>query len=372
MGKKIFLYGYYGFGNLGDDLLLKSVIEGISHHWPDAHFTLRNYSSISFLKDYDGKVTQTDCDALLEGRKRNRCMKLITYLRSIYTAIKGHDVMVFGGGTLWHTNPSINSLLIVFLVMLCARLRGLKIVAVGLGVGPCKGIFAQYLLRLMVRLCEDICVRDRQSLSNLPKADNCRLTADLLYGSSIAEQLQATSPSSSQASTIAISTAFSQSEEQADALIQQIVETTSPFLEKGWKIKLMIFLDNNVISDVPFMEKLKSSFAKKHDHKISLLKMTADVNDMIKAFHDIKIHIGMRFHGAVIASLLHIPFIGVSNDHKVHELANYFTLPSYPPGEVETVLNPDMIKDATEYTYSQDKLDALMTLSSQNYLWFSK
>ena len=42
---KYFLYGYFGFKNFGDDLLLKILIENIEKRDKEAFFYIKNYNN---------------------------------------------------------------------------------------------------------------------------------------------------------------------------------------------------------------------------------------------------------------------------------------------------------------------------------------
>ena len=48
---KYLIYGYYGYNNLGDDLLLDTIINRIKEKDMDADFTILNKSS-NGLKEY--------------------------------------------------------------------------------------------------------------------------------------------------------------------------------------------------------------------------------------------------------------------------------------------------------------------------------
>tara|TARA_R110001583_G_scaffold179320_3_gene336122 strand:+ start:69210 stop:70346 length:1137 start_codon:yes stop_codon:yes gene_type:complete len=372
--KKIFLYGYYGFSNTGDDLLLQSSIESILKVWPRSVFTTRNYKKTSIPEKYDKIVHLTNCDEILEDSKSTKLVRFFRYTARLYSEIKGHELLVFGGGTLWHTNPNVLSLILVFWVILCAKLNGSRVIAIGLGVGPINGIIARLVCRTMILCCEEICVRDTQSMTNLQSTNKkVRKTADLVYGSTFADEIAKTNNlkfARMKEKTIAITLTSHLNSEQYSSVSDALKNSITPFLFESWNLRILIFQDSDAVSDLPFAQYIKSSFPKELQENISFFNVTSSKEDLTTAFENVSLHIGMRFHGAVLASIMRIPFIGISDDHKVSSLAKYFSMPFFATEEASSNLNENIINFALHQKYDESSFTKIENMGRANFDWF--
>lgn len=368
---KIFLYGYYGFGNLGDDLLLNSSIEGILNIFPNSTFTIRNYKECNIRNKYREIVKFSNCDQIFENKNKFKISRIAEYIKFIHKNMKGHDILVFGGGTTWHQNPTPLSLLIVLLVMICARLRNIKILALGLGVGPSKGAVGNILLKIMTSMCEKIHVRDEQSFHILrPFSASVTQTADLVYSSSLARRLLERCNYTRQ-KIIAITLSSHQFGQNPEGIYEALAISLSPLIHEGWRLRILVFQQAGKDGDQALAQRVKDIFPPAQQLKIEISQTISNAESIIASFEGVNIHVGMRFHGAVLASLLAIPFIGISGDHKVHDLAAYYGLPSLYPDQIQEDFNVDLVRDLLNFKYSDQKIEALKNLSEKNFSWFS-
>src|ERR1700692_3908908 len=93
------LYGYYGQGNFGDDMLLQAMIEGIHRRDPDAFFAVHSSAAVARYAD-DPRVQFTALSRHLD-QVRRRPWRLMVYLAGFARWIARSDVLVIGGGTLF-------------------------------------------------------------------------------------------------------------------------------------------------------------------------------------------------------------------------------------------------------------------------------
>lgn len=93
MKRKIFLYGYYGFNNFGDDLILRSLVENIMSYGK-TEFLVRSLNKGPYLGE---NVVYTKVDKIIANSKVNRAYRLVKYLKKILLYIKKTDFVIQDG-----------------------------------------------------------------------------------------------------------------------------------------------------------------------------------------------------------------------------------------------------------------------------------
>jgi len=91
--KKIFLVGFYGYGNYGDDLLLKSFLQILNEINFDGIVFLPLENELDFDEEYEFQIITVSRFNFYEIRK----------------TIKDSDVIIFGGGNLFQSETSYRS-----------------------------------------------------------------------------------------------------------------------------------------------------------------------------------------------------------------------------------------------------------------------
>ncbi|WP_419675998.1 hypothetical protein ACN2CX_03240 [Aliarcobacter butzleri] len=66
--KSVYVYGYYGSGNFGDDLLLTTVLYTLKENNFAEKYYIKNNESINYLLD-DIDVIQTNIEKHLKNKK---------------------------------------------------------------------------------------------------------------------------------------------------------------------------------------------------------------------------------------------------------------------------------------------------------------
>ena len=145
MAKKILLAGYYGFGNLGDEILLETYLARLKPKF--------------------------QVSVLLPRKPVNRWSPW-----AVTRALAHTDMLLFGGGGILQDKTGFLSLAYYLSLILLARIFGKRVVLLGQGIGPLSA-FSLALTRAVLKLAEKITVRDNASLQLL-KGLHASLTAD--------------------------------------------------------------------------------------------------------------------------------------------------------------------------------------------------
>lgn len=133
--KKIFLIGYYGFKNFGDDLLFKTLI--------------KLFEEINFK----GKII-IPADELPDYNSSNNFFieKINRYdILNINNHIKNSDLIIYGGGNLFQTETSLKSFLYYYHIAKYAIKNNKKILFLSQGFGPIKSKIAKPRLKKLLR-----------------------------------------------------------------------------------------------------------------------------------------------------------------------------------------------------------------------------
>ncbi len=127
--KQFTIFGYFNYGNYGDELLAELVEEGLKKQFPDSSIA-RLSSKSSFYEHW------------LAWRKSQR-------------------FYVLGG--LLQDSTSLRSLLYYSLVIIIAKLHKQEVYLLGQGIGPLRSFIAKALVYMVCRVANKISVRDEAS-----------------------------------------------------------------------------------------------------------------------------------------------------------------------------------------------------------------
>ena len=175
------LYGYYGQGNFGDDLLLRALVEGIAKRDPDAAFLVYSFDATPRF-DERWRVRFVPLARLLDNIRRQP-WKILLYLARFSGAIRNTDTFVIGGGALFIDKGQFNlSLALLYLMALYARLLHRRVVLVGVAVDHLELAINRWLTRRIFAAASFIAVREAPSLAFAPPRAEARLGADLALG----------------------------------------------------------------------------------------------------------------------------------------------------------------------------------------------
>ncbi len=174
----VLLSGYYGCGNLGDDLLLTVAVEELRTILPGARFLLRDHGAA--LPNLGPDVTATGVDAILDDQTRSRIYRLAGFTRHIIGLLRQCRWLIFGGGTVFHDGGGAASLALQWLICHLARAFGVRIAALGVGIGDLQSATGRWLLRGIISRCELFLVRDDAALRQC-RGTKARLTEDLVF-----------------------------------------------------------------------------------------------------------------------------------------------------------------------------------------------
>lgn len=170
------LCGYYGFGNVGDDTLLREAIKRCRTR-------------------FEGGIC-----ALTRAPRRDRytfgvrCINR-SNIFSVWREIARSERLIFGGGTLFQDRTSLRSLIYYCAIAELAHIHGLRIELWGNGLGEIKSRVGRAMLRRVLKDADYVGLRDKHSVDYalslaLPKS-KISFEDDLAYAVSPIESARA-------------------------------------------------------------------------------------------------------------------------------------------------------------------------------------
>ena len=152
---KAAILGYYGFGNLGDELLLTACLEMFGRCGV-------NRDSLVILSNNPAETSRNfGVDAV------NRWS-----FRESVKAFRNSETLLLGGGGIFQDTSSVKSCVWYWGMMRLARFCGCKVWALGQSIGPLKSGVSRMLAGNALKACKILHVRDENSYT-LAKSLGC-------------------------------------------------------------------------------------------------------------------------------------------------------------------------------------------------------
>ena len=288
----VVLCGYYGFHNLGDDLLAESIVMLLGH--------------CDIKKERVGilSATPAESEKILGVAAANRWR-----IAEVYRLLKRSRTLLLGGGGLFQDTTSVRSCLYYWGIVLLARCCGCSVWAVGQSVGPFRTAFSCLLAKSAFRLCCWVGVRDKRSQIML---ENWRIPSHLSP-----DLVMAFTPPPPK--------------EGEECILLNLRPWETSFLEEVINAAKILSSDFEIkIRCVAFSEedfnllKLLQAERRLPEGDIFLMRT---LKDFTQAACGASAALGMRLHFSVLCVLVGIPVIAAAYDPKVRSFAEEWGLP---------------------------------------------
>ena len=329
MAAKVFLVGYFGSGNIGDDAIL------LAFNKATEHLNLH---------------TQVLCGNV-EKLSRNYGLRgvLKTDMNRVKDAIKECDAVVFPGGSIFQDVTSVRSAIYYSEIVKIAKKEKKKVVMLGQGVGPLKKFLSKRAAIGAFNQVDMLCVRDRDSVTTLKELGvkpTPRLTADmafLLPKPTLSEDSGSFGVAGMK--SIGISARpFGKTKEVVDMFGELIKR-----LSAAGYVPTMIALDEQD-------EQIVQAIAKAHGGKVPELKGVSHPVQLQQRIARMEAVISMRLHGGILATTVGVPPYMISYDPKVSAFCNNMGFPA--PPKIEGLTADRVLHGFTDFIKDRDRLAA--------------
>ena len=299
--KRILISGYYGFNNIGDEAILRLMIDNLRAQLPDIDLTILSHNPEDTAGRY-GVHSVNRMNPLLIFREIQRC-----------------DLLISGGGSLLQDATSQRSLLYYLSILNLAQFLHKKTFIYSQGIGPLNSEKNRRRTAKTLRRADGIVVRDQQSRALLEQIGlditDVHVTTDPV--------LRAQPPGLKQG---------------ADILRREGFPDRQPGrVRVGWAMKAgggddfvrrqeeaIRWLQRERNADViliPFHEAQDRSVARDMKQRLGesvcLLEGHYLSEDLLSAVGNLDVMVGVRLHSMIYAAVMGVPMLGISYDPKI-------------------------------------------------------
>lgn len=306
--KKVFVIGYYGSHNLGDEFLLYETLQLLKPYFHKDDITALSYSFKETMRIHG-----------IKSVSRNSIFKIMA-------AIKKADIVVGGGGSMLQNATSNRSLYYYLCLLNYASIKQKSVALIGNGIGPIKGKLQSKWVKSTLKKLDYIHLRDDKSYRWLKDEVDTRMDAgvDLALSASL-----------DQKKTWSKKVYINLRKWKNTGVLVSLLTNFKSYLDKqGYEVEYLAMQKGN---DDVAMETLGPVTT--FESPEALLQVLKE-GDLV---------IGMRLHLLILAANYGIPFIGLSYDPKVSYYCDLFGQPFYDSFEDVTLEN---LIDVFEYQVS--------------------
>jgi len=308
----IFLTGYYGFGNTGDEAILTAML---------AH--LRTLQ-------LDLRVTVTSGEPEKTAARYGVKAILWSHAAGILEAIRAADMVIIGGGGLfqdyWGVDPeallSDNHSGISFYATsaILAALYGKPLMLYAVGAGPLLSRHGKLFTKTICDATQIITVRDdgsRQVFESLGiPASKIQLTADPVFA------LPWSSPVTSTKRKIGVALRNWNIDVDAGFWQTEVAAGLDRFLQNEPAVDIEFFpfqkLNGEIENDVAVSRRVRDLM--QHQGRVEVVEQELSPADLAARMAGCEFIVGMRLHAIIFGVLANVPVIALSYDPKVDQL----------------------------------------------------
>lgn len=146
---RVIISGYYGFGNQGDDSLLRVIVDNLKKQIPDIEIITLSRNPGLTRRIYGVKsISRTNIPCI------------------VYNMLKG-GLLINGGGSLLQDVTSTKSLIYYLFIIFLSDICGMRCAIYANGIGPIKKEKNRHLTKMILSRLDYISLRDKDSYDEL-------------------------------------------------------------------------------------------------------------------------------------------------------------------------------------------------------------
>lgn len=314
---KVVISGYYGFDNIGDEAILKSIIMALKEVDKDIYITVLSSNPDNTKKTYNVNAV-------------NRWN-----LKDIYCELKHSDGLISGGGSLLQDVTSSRSIMYYTSIMGFANLLKKPIFIYAQGIGPINKNFNKKIVKHFLNKAKYISLRDKDSFE-LIKSIGVKKNVDIVPDPVMGLEFDCLDDFSREDYIIISVRAW----ENAKNYLKDIATFCENINKEGINIKLLP-MHGKLDEDVSKILANMLSF------DVEILSYKMNIEAKLKYISDSKLMVGMRLHALIFAGNVSTPMIGISYDPKID---SYLKLVDQPCiGNVKDGIDAKVLTDKALY-----------------------
>jgi len=311
---KVLISGYYGFYNIGDEAILKSIIEALRNEDP-------NIDIVVLSNDVEYTKNTYKVNAINRWK-----------LNEIYKELLKCDGLISGGGSLFQDVTSSRSILYYTGIIWLAKLAKKPIFIYAQGVGPIEKKNNRKIVGRFFNKVDYITLRDKESkvlLNSIGVRKDIDIVPDPVMGFNI-ENYEFELPKY-YINDDYITVSIRDWKKNNSEFQKNIALTCDKIVESGINV---VFVPMHGKYD----ETVSKQVASLMRHNSTVLSKDLTMEEKMMYIKGSKLMIGMRLHALIFAATVGTPMIGISYDPKIDSYLNLIEQPSI--GNVDTEWSP--------------------------------
>ena len=350
----ILISGYYGFSNIGDDAILRTVIEHTRATIPDSRITVLSNSPEETAEKYG-----------VEAQPRMRFFKIIK-------AVRSSDIVISGGGSLLQDVTSRVSILYYLFIIILAAIFKKRIFVYSQGIGPIRRRFNRKLTAFALKRADLIAVRDEQSARFLEQIgvppERVNITADPVL------RLQPADLTRGREILQGIGLEKTPGRRIVGWAVKSDPSAPGFFNEFEEAIRRVARDENTDCVLIPFhyeqdLHAIEELSARLGDSVYTVTdKHLSD--DMLSVIGNLDLLVGVRLHSLIYAAVMGVPCIGISYDPKIDA---FLESVGQEPLSTTAEFSADRfeeryrgVSDLSDLTPDREKVEGLIKLLDRN------
>ena len=295
----ILISGYYGFDNIGDESILRAVVNGIRARLPDSRLTVLSHDPAATREKYGVEAVDR--------------MSPLAILR----AVRRCDMLISGGGSLLQDVTSSKSLQYYLAIIRLAKHYHKKVFIYSQGIGPIDGEANRRAAAKALQTVDGIVVRDERSANLLEKIGIPRervvITADPVLRMPRAEKTRGVEAlakaGAPEQRTLTVGWAIRERDVKSPFVAE--IRTCIRWLRETYGAE-------SVLIPFHYEEDLAacSAIAAQTDGASVCIREKYLSEDMLSIIGNMDVLVGVRLHSLIYAAIMGVPIMGVSYDPK--------------------------------------------------------
>jgi len=299
---KILISGYYGFNNIGDESILKAVVDNLYERLDGIDVTVLSQNPASTAEKYGVKSVD---------RKS---------VKAIIASIRKCDLLISGGGSLLQDATSKRSIIYYLMIINMALFMGKKVLIYSQGIGPINSKFNRRLTAGILKKVSGIVVRDDSSKGLLTeigiKPEQVIVTADPVLRIKpvpVSKGMEILEREGFVAQDGKLKVGFAVRERRPDqAFIDELCVSIGRLIEE--QNAQIVLIPFHFSEDMPVIEEIE----KRLGDKVFAVKNKYLTEEMMSIIGNMDVLVGVRLHALIHAAIMDVSMIAVSYDPKIN------------------------------------------------------
>lgn len=307
--------GYYGFNNIGDDAMLRSIVYNLKQQKPD----------ISILALSRRPEETRQCYGVDSINRKN--------IFTVYCAMKKAKLFIYGGGNIIQDSTSSRSLIYYLGTAWLAKKLKLKVMFYANGIGPISKPSNEEFSRRILNRADIITVREKLSFNELNRMGITKpkiiLTADAAFSLKVDNNIEVEKifniegiPFDGKYAGFSVRRCPGLEESQHEKY-EKIIAEIADYVYLTYNLK-PVFIPMEYHFDIFTIKHIVS----KMKTESYIISDNHSVSETLAIIKEMDIMIAMRLHALIFSAYMNVPFLGISYQPKVEGFLEYVNQPS--------------------------------------------